>query len=165
MFKQWFSIVVHHRSDDVPHDWSIIQESVSLLNPKFQPTLELEICEGLSFRYILSDGLRFVWFGNYFSLDMTVDIRRVLTIAAVMVTDGDKFFNSLVHCAVPNKDWLVNFLRFCCIFQQQLFALTFYRLLSYVYIGHMSDLYLPMFTTDLPCLFARLTWCDPGLWW
>ena len=46
----------------------------------------------------------FVWFGNYFSLDMTVDIRRVLTIAAVMVTDGDKFFNSLVHCAVPNKD-------------------------------------------------------------
>ena len=28
---------------------------------------------------------------------------------AVMVTDEDKFFNSLIYCTVANEDWLMNF--------------------------------------------------------
>ena len=34
---------------------------------------------------------------------------------AVMVTDEDKFFNSLIYCTVANEDWLMNFYTVRCI--------------------------------------------------
>ena len=45
---------------------------------------------------------------------------------AVMVTDEDKFFNSLIHCTAANEDWLVVVADqvhgiVCCYLRQQLF--------------------------------------------
>ena len=70
-----------HWSDDVPHIHPPIQESERFLDPKFQPSLKLESWGG----FTLSDGLCFVWLGNNFLLDMTVDMRR----ANYSCSDGD----------------------------------------------------------------------------
>ena len=145
-----------HWSDDVPHIHPPIQESERFLDPKFQPSLKLESWGG----FTLSDGLCFVWLGNNFLLDMTVDMRR----ANYSCSDGDwwhKFFNSLLHSVQPNKDWLMNFLplHFVAFSNSSSLRFPFYRLSSNIFIRHMSDQYLPMslFTPNLNTLVTVVT--------